>query len=94
MAGIADAGQAGVGDDGDAFAGGEFFDQLRGAPRFVVFVIADERLVDLEVPEQIPGVPRVFAGDEIDALEHLQRAQRDVPEIADGSGDEEQQVES
>ena len=33
-------------------------------------------------------VPRVFTGDELDVVENLKRAVRDVCEIADGRGDE------
>jgi len=49
MAGIADTRQTGVADDGDVFAGGEFFDQLSSAPRLVVLVVADERFVNVVV---------------------------------------------
>ena len=38
--------------------------------------------------EQLPSMPRVFTGDEIDVAENLERAVRDVCEIADRSGDE------
>ena len=69
VAGVADAGQARVGDDRDVFSGGELFDQLRGAARFIVLMITDERLADLEVPQQMAEVSRVFAGDQIDAFQ-------------------------
>jgi hypothetical protein len=51
-------------------------------------MITDERLADLEVPQQMAGVSRVFAGDQIDAFQDFERAKRDVAEVADGSGDE------
>ena len=88
MAGIADAGKPRVGDDGDVFSGGEFFDEFGGAARFVVLVVADERLADFKVREQMPAVPGVFARDQIHRLQNLQRAERDVAEISDGCGDE------
>ena len=69
VAGIADAGQAGVGDDGDVFPGGEFLDEFGGAARFVVLVVADERLRDFEMAQQISRVAGVFAGDEVDAFQ-------------------------
>ena len=72
------------------FPGGEFFDQFGGAARFVVLVVAHEGFRDSEMPEQMAAVPRVLARDEVRALEHFERAQRDVAEIADGRGDDEE----
>src|SRR4030095_8690982 len=81
-------------DDRDVFSGGELLDQLRGAARFIVLVIADERFADLEVLQQMAGVSRVFAGDQIDAFQDFERAERNVTEVADGSGDEVEQGKS
>ena len=36
--------------------------------------------------EQFLCLPGVFAGDQVDAFEHAQSAQRDVLEVADGGG--------
>lgn len=70
------------------FSRRELADELRGAHRLVVLVVAHERLLDAEVPEQIQAVPRVLAGDEVGILQHFERAERDVAKIADGRGDE------
>src|SRR5262249_2622689 len=51
----------------------------------IVLVIADGRLIDAEMVQQPPCVPRVFAGDQADFLQYAQGAQGDVFEIADGS---------
>jgi hypothetical protein len=88
VAGVADPRQAGVGDESDVSPGGEVFDEFGGAARFVVFVVADERLRDREMAQEISGMARVFAGDDVGALQHLQRAERDVAESPDGRGDE------
>jgi len=53
-----------------------------------VLVIADRLSVYAVVIEELVCVARVFTGDEIDVFENLERAVRDVCEIADGSGDE------
>ena len=90
MTGIADARQSRVADDRDVFARHQFLDQLRRAAGFVVFMIADQRFVNLKVPQKVPGMPSILAGDEIVLLQRLYRAQSDVAEIPDRRGDEEQ----
>ena len=59
---------------------------------FVVLVEAEERCLDLVVPEQVTGAPRVFGGDQIDFAEHPQRPQRDVLEVADRRRDDEERA--
>jgi len=53
-------------------------------------MVTDERLADVEVREQMPAVPCVFAGNEIDVSQNLDRPQGHVAEIADGGGNEHQ----
>lgn len=53
-----------------------------------MLVVADERFSDFEMREQMAAVAGVFAGDEIDGFQNLQRAKRDVAEVSDGCGDE------
>ena len=48
------------------------------------------RLADLVVGEQLGGAPRVFGGDEIDLAQRAQRPERQVLEVADGRGDDEE----
>jgi hypothetical protein len=51
-------------------------------------VATDGFLLDLEMIEKFLGLARVFAGDAVDGAENFKRAQRDVAEVADRSGDE------
>ena len=53
----------------------------------VVLVNADDGDVDVEMPEQVAGPPRVFGRHQLDRFERLEGAKRDVFEIADGRGD-------
>jgi len=55
---------------------------------FVVFVIADRFSVDRVVLKQFMSVPRVFSGDDIDIFQCLNRALRDVCEVADWCRDD------
>jgi hypothetical protein len=43
--------------------------------------------LDTVVLQQFFGVAGIFGGDEVYGLERLQRAQRDVPQIANRRGD-------
>ncbi len=88
LAGVGDAGHAGVGDVGDGFALGEFGEELGAAHGLVVLVEADEGFADFEVGEEFAGVAGVFAGDEVDGGEGIAGAEGDVPEVADGGGDD------
>jgi hypothetical protein len=88
MAGIADARKSRIGDDGDMFARSELLDELGSAAGFIVLVIADERLADLVMAQEVSGVPGILAGDDVRALQRLERAQGDVPEIPNGRSDE------
>jgi hypothetical protein len=63
-------------------------DQFRGTRQFIVFVVADERLVDVVVSEKLLRVARVLAGDLIDFFEDAQRTQGNVFEVADRRADE------
>ena len=82
-AGIGKPRHARIRNNRDIFSGGETLDQFRRAHRFVVFVITNERLSNLEMLQQISGMPRIFGRDNVDRFQHLERAQRDVIEIAD-----------
>ena len=66
-------------------------DDSRALSGFVVFVVADGGGVYAEVVEQLLGLAGVFAGDTVGALEHAERAESDVFEVADGGCD---QIES
>src|SRR5439155_218866 len=51
--------------------------------QFVVLVVADQRLANAVVREQLLRVARVFARDLIGFFEDAQSAQRDVLQVAD-----------
>ena len=89
---IVDPGQPGIADHRDVPPRGEFLDEFRRAPRFVVLVIGDQRLGDPVMTQQNQRMPRVFTRDHIRTFQRLQRTQRDIAEISDGGGDEAQQV--
>jgi len=63
-------------------------DQFRRARQLVVFVIADQRLVDVVVSEQFLRMPCILAGDLIGFFQDAQRAKRDVLEVADRRPDQ------
>ena len=86
--GVGDAGRARVADDGDARAGVESGDKLRGAAGLVVLVVADGGGTDLEVVEELLGLARVLASNFVYRAQYTQSAQGDVFEVADGRGDE------
>jgi hypothetical protein len=53
-----------------------------------VIVVADGGLIDSIVIQQTAGMAGVFAGNEVDLLERADRAERNVFQITDGSGDQ------
>jgi hypothetical protein len=79
---------AGIGHERDRGAGGEPGDKLR--PRFggVVVVIGRQRRRDGVMVEEFSGDPCVLAGDQVGCGQDLERAQRDVAQIADRGSDE------
>jgi hypothetical protein len=48
----------------------------------------EQRLVEAEVAQQGSAVPRVLAGDGVDDRQHVQGAQAQVGEVADGRRDD------
>ncbi|MNX74628.1 hypothetical protein D3C86_1060740 [compost metagenome] len=90
-AGVAHAGRAGVAHVGDALALREPRDHgLRGFG--LVVLVHREQLgagaVDAVGAQQALRVARVLAGDGVHQLQHMQRAQRDVGQVADRRGDD------
>src|SRR5260370_13861671 len=57
--------------------------QFRRARQLIMFVIADQRLVNVIVSEQLQRVARVFACNLVDFFKDAQRPERDVLQIAD-----------
>ncbi len=88
VARIGDERHAGVADEGDFRALLEGKDKLRGASQFIVFMVAEERFVNVVVGEELLGVAGVFAGDLVHFLEDTKGAEGDVFEIANGGANE------
>ena len=53
-----------------------------------VDMVAEQRLFDLKMVQQLHGHPGVLRGDEIRGLQRLHSAGREVAQIADGCGDQ------
>ncbi len=92
--GIGNQRHAGVADERDFRALLERDEQFGRARHFVVLVVADERLANFVVTEELLRVARVFAGDLVDFFEDAEGAEGDVFEIADGRADEVQAAQS
>jgi hypothetical protein len=88
VAGIRDAGHAGVGDQGDVEAAGDALGEFGAAGGFVVAVQADEGFFDLEMLEEEPAVAGVLGGDKVRGAEGVNGAEGDVAAVADGGGDD------
>jgi len=88
VAGVGDQRHARVADERNFRPLLESDKEFRRAGHLVVFVIADERLRDFVVVQELLRVARVFAGDLVGLAQDAQSAQGDVFEIADGRGDE------
>ena len=89
MAGIGDARRAGVARQRDGQILAEHpLDQLGRAVFLVVPVTGDQRLLQVEVVEQLHRHARVLCGDQIGALERLAHPRGQVAQIADRRGDD------
>jgi prolyl-tRNA editing enzyme YbaK/EbsC (Cys-tRNA(Pro) deacylase) len=87
-AGVAQRRGAGVADVGDALAARQPLDDDARGRALVVLVHGDQRLREREVAQQGGAVARVLAGDRVAEGEHVERAQRQVGEVADRRGDD------
>src|SRR6185295_6589507 len=81
--GVRDARRARVGDDRDRGPLTEARDQLRRARVFVVIVVGDQGLVNVEAREQRPCVARVLGRDQVDAAEDLSGPRGEILHIPD-----------
>jgi hypothetical protein len=88
MSGIGDQRHASVADESDFRALLERDKKFRRAGQFIVLVVADERLANLEVGEQLLRVACVLAGNLVDFLEDAKGAEGHVLEIANRGADE------
>jgi putative FmdB family regulatory protein len=87
MARVGDEWHSGVADESDFRALFQREHQFGRPGQFVVFVVADERFVNVVVGEELLGVARILARDLVYFLEDAQGAKRDVLEIADRRSD-------
>jgi hypothetical protein len=83
---VADARRAGVADIGDAFAALQPLDHADRGLGLVVLMQREQGPVQPVGLQQAGGVAGVLAGDRVDQPEQVQRAQRDVGQIADRGG--------
>lgn len=88
VAGVREAGGAGIGNDSDLFAVAGAGDEFGYTLLFVVIVERDEGAGDFEMVEEAEGVAGILAGDEVGVAEGFDRTQGDVAKVTDGSGDE------
>ena len=87
MARIRNQRHARVAHESDFRASFQRHDEFRRARQLIVLVVADQRLVNVVVSQQLLCVARVFAGYLIDFFQDAQGAKRDVLQIADGRSD-------
>jgi hypothetical protein len=86
FAGIAYAGQAGIGYQGDIFALFELKQKFRRPFRLAELVVAHQRPANLEPGEKLSRVARVFRGDAIGFAQGAQRPRRDILQVSNGRG--------
>ena len=79
--------RAGIADQRDGFSRRQQVDQFLRSVPLVVLVQRQQPRGNAVVPEQMRGDARVLGGDDIDALEHVERAQGDVRQITNGRRD-------
>src|SRR5712692_8396327 len=78
---IRDQRRPGIGNKRDVQTGFDLIYEFTSALAFIMFVIADGRLRDLIMRQELSSVPGVFASDEIDFFENAQRTEGDVFQI-------------
>ena len=90
VAGIREQRRPGVADQRDRFPGAEPLDQVVRPLRFVVLVVRDESRAAFEPGPQFPRHPRVLTREMPDAAQRLHRPRREIPQVPDGRGHDEQ----
>ena len=83
VSGIGHDGSTRVADQRHLRAFLELNHQFRRARQFIVGVIADQLLVNRVVLQQLLRLPRILARDQVRFLQHAQRPQRNILEVAD-----------
>ena len=83
FAGVADARQAGITDQGQGITGRQGRQQLWDAPQLVVLVEAHQRRTDAKAMQQQTAVAGVFAGDARHPRQHQLGPGGEVAAVAD-----------
>ena len=76
----------GIADQGNLLPLAEAVQQGRGLSRFIVFVVAHGGSPDAEAGQQLPGMPGVFTGDQIDGSENVASTRAQIPQVAQWRG--------
>ena len=85
---VGDGGAARVRHQGAALPGQQPLQDPGAALLFVVLMVAHQGLFDPQVVQQLQGHAGVLGGDEVRRLQGLGAAPGNVPQIADGRGDQ------
>jgi len=85
--GVGDRRRTGVGNQRQRAAFAQQAQQALRRRRLVVLVQGEGLGANAVVVEQATRVPRVLAGDGVDAAQHLQRARADVAQVSQRRGD-------
>ena len=88
LAGVADGGHARVGHQGAGLASQQAGQDGLSGGGAVVLVIADQGLFDVEVVQQLHRHAGILGGDEVGALQRFHGAGGEIPQVADGGGDQ------
>ena len=86
LAGITDGGHPRVGDQRAGLTGQQAGEDRLSRCGTVVLVIADQRLFDAEMIQQLHRDTGILSGNEIGVLQRFHGAGREVSQIADGGG--------
>ncbi len=85
---VRQAGGSGVGNNCDVLTFPGTCNEVGNPLLFVVVVKRNQGAGDFEVIEELKGVTGVLAGDEVSVPQRVDRPKGNVPQIADGGGDE------
>ena len=88
LAGVGNGGRAGVRHQSAGLACQQALENGLPGGDVVVLVVADQGLFDFKMVQQLDGYPGILRRDEVHGLQRLYRPGREVPQIADGGGDQ------
>ena len=85
---VTDGGSTGIGDQGAALTPQQAGDQFLSPGSGIVAVVTHHRLLQPQMVEELHRHPGVLGGDEIHLLQGLRRPERQIPQVANGGGDQ------